>query len=427
MAVGLFAIMSVDLVDAFWIAMLGKDELAAIGFAAPVTSIFLSIGIGFSTGASLKLAQFLGRADSQKERAKCFVMEMLIVAVAFTSCCVVLGISTIDPLFGLLGASGNVLVNIHDYMSIWYIGIVMVVVPMLGNGFIRATGAAVWPAIIMVAASILNAALDPLLMFGWGFIPPMGIQGAALATVIVRTFACVAIIGVLDRQYRLIYWHLPKWSSIKNSVRIVLPTSVSSTFSFVILPFAHMIVVGFIATIGNTEVAGFNIGLRIEFLALVLSMAISASCAPIIAQNFGAKDFQRLSSIRNHVYAIALLVALPIGIIVMVFAQPLSLAFGEHPDVQHIVVLYLFFIPLSWIGRAFSMCSVNMLSALSQPLLSVMVTIFHGLLLYVPLAFVFKYFWGFEGILSAYIIANISSGTLGWFLTRGKCRSHVSD
>jgi len=111
----------------------------------------------------------------------------LLLSSGIVSLFVIAGITTIQPLFFLLGARGEILRLVKTYMLIWYCGMPFVVIPMVGNNAIRATGDTKTPSLIMVSSMSINIVLDPLFIFGIGFFPKLGLAGAALATVIART------------------------------------------------------------------------------------------------------------------------------------------------------------------------------------------------------------------------------------------------
>jgi putative MATE family efflux protein len=416
MAIGLVAIMAVDLIDAFWIAYLGDNALTAIGFVMPITSFFMAIGIGISSGASVKLAQLLG-SHNPSFHCKCFVFHILILSAMLTFFCVIIGILSINPLFTFLGAKGEILSLISQYMFIWYLGMTMLVIPMVGNGLIRATGAPTWPTVIMVTAAIGNAILDPIFIFGFGPIPPLGIQGAALATLIVRALAMFAMIAILHFQLKIIHWHIPSPSELLKSLLAILPVSSSSTFSFIVNPIANSFIISLIASIGAVEVAGFNIGIRIEMVALVLIIGISSSIGPIIAQNYGAQLIPRVISIRKNGFLLILATALLFALATSITAPFIAPLFGDNPDIQNITIIYLSFIPLSWLGLGISMCASHVLNATGRPVLSAFTTLSRAFILYVPLAYLLKEPFGFHGIIAALAIANLSAGTLSWFLS----------
>ncbi|MBT7506072.1 MAG: MATE family efflux transporter, partial [Rhodospirillales bacterium] len=161
---GIFAIVAVSITDMFFVGQLGTVPLAAMGFVAPVSMLLFSLGIGMGAGTSSVVSRAIG--GSSRDHIQRLTTDALTLTFLISSVFTLLGIVTIEPTFRLLGADDETMPYITAYMVPWYIGIVFLVVPMTGNSAIRACGDAKWPGLIMLGSAILNAILDPILIFG---------------------------------------------------------------------------------------------------------------------------------------------------------------------------------------------------------------------------------------------------------------------
>jgi len=199
MIFGILSIVLFNLADTFFVGKLGKEQLAALSFTFPVVLMIGSLAHGIGLGTAAAVSRAIGRQDYHRVRrlaTDSLILGLLIIAVG-----IITGLLTIKPLFSLLGARGTVLDYISQYMRIWYIGMIFVVVPMIGNNTLRATGDTKTPGLIMIFAAGANFLLDPLLIFGFGPIPALGVRGAALATVIGRSSKfLVAIYALVFRE-----------------------------------------------------------------------------------------------------------------------------------------------------------------------------------------------------------------------------------
>lgn len=164
MVFGMVAILLFNLVDTFFISLLGTDALAAVSFTFPVTFAVNCITMGIGVGLSASIGHLLGEGHSR--HAAELTTHGLILAISLILIACILGFFTIDPLFTLLGAEDKLLPLIDEYMSIWYLTIPLLVIPMSSNSAIRATGDTKTPAKIMMLAGLINGILDPLLIFG---------------------------------------------------------------------------------------------------------------------------------------------------------------------------------------------------------------------------------------------------------------------
>ena len=202
MIFGMIMLMMFNIVDTFFISLLGTEPLAAVSFTFPVTFTVISLAIGLGIGTSAVIAKALG--SNKIDEARFDASISILVAVVLVLALSLIGYLLIDPVFTLLGAGQQVLPLIHDYMNIWFIGSVFLITPMIGNSVLRASGDTKTPSIVMGGAGLINAILDPMLIFGFGPIPAMGIQGAAIASVIAWAVAVVIILYILIVKKRLL-------------------------------------------------------------------------------------------------------------------------------------------------------------------------------------------------------------------------------
>ena len=208
MMIGIVGMVAFNLVDTFFVGRLGTLELAAMSFTFPVVLVVSSLARGLGVGTSAVISRIIGEGDQQKVRriTTDALLLSLIIVIAF----VIAGLFTIEPLFRLLGADDSILPLIKQYMSIWYLGMPFVVIPMVGNNAIRATGDTKTPSLIMVGAILVNLVLDPLFIFGPGPFPRWELAGAAFATATARAAAMVISLLVLGRREKMITVVLPR-------------------------------------------------------------------------------------------------------------------------------------------------------------------------------------------------------------------------
>lgn len=265
---------------------MGTQPLAAISFTFPVTFTVLSLTIGLGIGTSAVIARALGKKDD------CTAKDAAFTAMLITG--VIVGILSLfgylyeDEMFLMLGASEELLPLIHQYMDVWYLGSICLIGPMIGNAVLRASGDTKTPSIIMGGAGLINAILDPILIFGFGPVPAMGIKGAAIATLISWMFGLILVLDILIRQRKLLD---PKWlpfdrfvTSSREILRIGLPAAGANMLT----PIAAAVLTAIVATYGEAAVAAFGVGSRIESIACLVVLAMSMTLPPFISQNFGA-------------------------------------------------------------------------------------------------------------------------------------------
>ncbi|MEM6251608.1 MAG: MATE family efflux transporter [Cyanobacteria bacterium P01_D01_bin.156] len=214
------AVLAFSLANTYFIAQLGTNELAAISFTFPVVSVLASIAMGLGTGAASVIAREIGKGNRQKVQR--LTTDSLLLSFLIVGMLAVLGLITIRPLFTALGAGPVLRPMLRDYMSIWCLGMAFLVVPLVRNSAIRASGNTVVPSLIMTFAALMNIVAAPLLIFGWGPLPALGIKGAALATVLSRAGTVVASLTFLHFQERLLVFTFPSLAAlVKNGHRLL--------------------------------------------------------------------------------------------------------------------------------------------------------------------------------------------------------------
>ena len=175
-----------------------------------------------------------------------------------------------------------------EYMTIWYTGMIFLVIPMVGNSAIRASGDTLVPSLIMTFAAAVNIGLDPIFILGWGFIPALGLGGAAIATVIARATTLVASLSCTSHKECccLICPIQEVWDCWKSVLHVELPAAGTN----MITPISIAVITSLMSSYGSAAVAGFGIASRVESFALVALMGVSASIAPFVGQNWGQKN-----------------------------------------------------------------------------------------------------------------------------------------
>jgi putative MATE family efflux protein len=411
MLIGIAGTIAFTLVDTYFVGQLGPHELAAMGYVLPVAMVIMGLTFGLGTGAATVVARAIGEGDHYKVQR--LATDSLTLAFVVVAVLVAIGLSTMDPVFRLLGAGKDTLPLVKDYMRIWYGGMLFLVVPMIGNNAIRATGDARTPATIMVIATVFNAILDPILIFGLGPFPRLELAGAALATMIARAITLVVALHALQFKHRLLTARIPGWREGVASWRAILHIGLPNAATNLVLPFGTGIVTRLVSGYGEDAVGAFGVASRIDMLAMAPVMALGAIIGPFVGQNWGADQYDRMKQ------GIALGLRFCAGwgafaaVLLALFAKPLASLFNDDPDVISTLVLYLHLVPVGYGLRSMVNLTKVVMNSLNHPLPGSIVTIAQMFALYVPLAFAGSNFFGLAGLLSAPAIAGLLSGVWG--------------
>ncbi len=412
MTLGMLGMVVFNLVDTFFIGKLGVQQLAAISFTFPVVMFINGLSQGIGIGTSSLISRNIIAIQRQEVKAmasRAILLGLLVVAVF-----VVAGLFTIRPLFISLGARPEIMQYIVDYMNIWYWGVLFVVIPMIGNNIVRATGDTFLPGMLMVASGIINAILDPLLIFGYGPFPEMGMQGAALATVIARSTGLIFILIVLIKREKLVTIYIGKlkdiFSTWKNLTYIAIPASIG----LLITPVSIGLITKIIAGFGKEAVAAFGVASRVEMFVLMVIGSLGSVMIIFMGQNISKQKFQRIFTALNHALKFSLSWGILIFLVLLFFGNFIASVFTDDMIVITLVKKYFYIVGASYGLQGLVMLSTASFNGINKPYPSAVFSVIRTFVLYVLLAWLGSRLLGINGIFWAGFTANVMVGILSF-------------
>jgi len=416
MMAGMVALMSYSLADTYFVAQLGTLQLAAMSFTFPVNFIVGAIAMGIGTGVSSICSRLFGKNEMGEIQrvATHAVILAAIMGVGVT----ILGLTTIRPLFTLLGADETTLPLIEQYMSIYYFGGVFLVIPMIGNSVMRSSGDAKTPAKIMTTAALLNIAIDPILIFGLFGAPRLELEGAAIATVLANVITALTSVGIVVFRDHLIRFKSEDLPRLFESWQEILHIGVPSMTSSLIAPMTTAFITWQVSSFGQEAVAGFGVASRVEGIALLCLMAMSASVAPFTGQNFGRGDYSRVRKGIRFCYKFSIVYGSIIALLMAVLSPYIAAAFTDDPKATASTLMHMRLVPWSYFLLGFSMIAVSAFNAIGKPMPAMWISLTRTILVYAPLAFFMAWWLGLIGVFLAAFIANLCSGALAFFWFR---------
>ena len=415
MALGILVMIGNGLVDAYFIGQLGYAQLAAVSYAFPVWFVAAGIVMGLGTGTSSVLSRFIGAGDTKS--VKQIATHSMILAVLAGAVVTAIGLVSIESLFGLLGANEETMPFVKSYMTIYYWGSLFLGIPFIGNSILRANGDAKTPSLLVAFSAIVNAVLDPILIFGWFGFPEMGVAGAALASVVSTVAFLLASLWVLIFRDNLLTSIGHSLSSMISSWKQVLHVGLPAIASNLIAPVSSALVTALVSTYGQEAVAAYGLAGRIEALVIVLLMALGGATAPYVGQNYGAKKFDRLVDGFKFSARFALFYSIFCILLLYFISSTILGVFTDNEDVIRLAMIQLMICPWGYgfLGIA-SICNGSF-NAFARPLPAMTISISRTLVIYVPLAYLLAYYFGFQGIHIAQVLANIFAGCVAiiWY------------
>jgi len=424
MVFGMLSIVIFNLVDAFFISRLGTRELAAIGFTFPVIMFIVSIVLGFGVATSSVVSRAIGRGDHHQVQR--LTTDSLIISLFIMAIFTILGLFSMNWMFRSLGANNETLPLIKQYMSIWYLGVAFIVIPMVGNNALRACGNMLFPSLVMIISTIINIILDPLLIFGlWGF-PRLGLQGAAIATITARAVAMVLSLLFLHFKEKMIDFTIPSFQKLTNSIKQISYIAIPSAASRLLMPLTMAIIMRLVSNLGPIAVAAFGVAIKIEMFAFLLVMALATALIPFVGQNWGAKNLSRVKEAVRKSNIFSLLWGLVVFAILLILAVPLGHLFGKNIEVAKHITLYLWIIPISYGLRGCVFLTASVFNAMNKPLIATGLNLVRMFIFYIPLAIIGIHLGGLKGLFVGLCLANLGTGVLSLILERVLIRNNYN-
>nr|WP_268245048.1 MATE family efflux transporter [Alteromonas halophila] len=414
MILGMVMMMSFGLIDTFFVSLLGTDQLAAISFTFPVTFTVISLNIGLGIGTSAVIGKLQGKGEITQ--ARLFGSGSLTLAFILVSVLAAVGYVLMTPIFTLLNASDNLMPYIHDYMGIWYFSSVFLSLPMVGNSILRACGDTRTPSIIMAAGGGLNALLDPLFIFGLGPVPAMGIQGAALATLIAWLIGASYILYLLAIKRKLILPRLLSLPELKESGREVLRIGLPAAGANMLTPIAGGIMTAVVANYGAEAVAAWGVGNRLESIASIVILAMSMTLPPFISQNFGADKPKRVEDAYALTMKFILIWQLLVYLIMLLLSSFIADVFAKEQQVASLIQLFLMIVPLGYGLQGVVILTNSSLNAMHNPMLALLLSIIRLFVFFVPVSVIGSVLFDLKGLFWGNVVANIATAGVSYFI-----------
>ena len=379
------------IVDIILVAGLGAHAVATVGLTEAVITLLYAVVIGLSMGATALVARRIGEKD--REAAARTAGQVLWLGL-FVSCAVgIVGLLFPRQILALMGAEDAVVNMGAGYTRLMLGASFSIVFLFLINAVFRGAGDATIPMRALVLANGINIVLDPLLIYGIGPFPDMGVTGAAVATNIGRS------IGVL---YGL--WHLfgPKGgldteSRIRLHLRhLALHLSVAWTLTrvsfvgiiqFLVATASWFILMTIVARFGSDPVAGYTIAVRVVMFTLLPAWGLSNAAATLVGQNLGAGLPQRAETAAWQVARYSAAYTGLVGLLVVVSAGPVALFFSDDPAITEYTVAALRIFAYGYLFWGFGMAMIQAFNGAGDTMTPTWINLLCFWIIQVPLAY----------------------------------------
>ncbi|MEE8353827.1 MAG: MATE family efflux transporter [Dehalococcoidales bacterium] len=384
------------LADTFWLGQLSYQALAAVTVTFPFFILVIAFGIGTGVGANALASRCFGEGNiesTNRVAGQIFPLSAFLGALL-----VIVSLTAAGPVADLLGAPSDIRGQVADYIRFFGLGTPFMLFRLMSRNVFQASGDAVKPMVFTIVGALINVALDPFLIFGWGPFPAMGVGGAGLATSIGGGIgAALSFLYLVSGRsaYRLRLHHLkPDFAMIGQIYRVGLPSIIMELTETIVFTLFIRVVAGF----GTTALAALGVAIRISDMAFMPIIGVSHGLLPIVGFCYGARLRKRLwAAVRLATLSLIALLAAA-TVILEVFAPQLIRIFNDDPELLAIAVpgMRIFMTGLVLIGP--TIIFITTFQGLSKGWTASVLSLGRQIVFFVPALLILPRFFDLNGV-----------------------------
>ncbi len=410
MLVGLLSILSCQLVDSAFIGQLGVKPLAAVGFSLPVYQLF----IGVQVGLGIATTAIISTENGARNHRYAEEFGVLVIATGFV---LVLMVGMLlwcfqQSIIAVLGGDPTIYPLIRAYWLPWLISCWLGAMLHIGYSIFRAHGQTVAPGMVMVLTSIINVILDPLFIFTFEW----GLAGAAWATCAAFAAGCGILYYRLGRKGLI---RLPETiAMVSAGLKRLLAFLAPATLSQFIPPLSAMVAITVVASHGDFAIAAWGLGVRLEFVSLIIVLALTMAMPPIIGSLRGSGNADQILRLVRMTAGFVLLWQLVIAGLLLLGADAIAGLLTGDTRTAAIVSEFLWLVPVSYGALGICMIVVSVCSAVGVPRLALVISVLRLFGCYLPLLWVGSELAGLTGLFMGAMVGNVLAGVMSWSFYR---------
>ncbi|WP_073973300.1 MATE family efflux transporter [Erythrobacter donghaensis] len=414
--IGVAAIMSVGIIDAYFVGQLGPAPLAAISFIFPVSVAATSLGVGVMVGINSVVARALGEGDLAKAARRANF------GIVFACACgLVMGAAlwlASDAIFALMNAPAHLMPLIHAYMTPYAASFPLSLAIMGFNGVLRGQGEAKRTSTVSIVYAAANWVLNPILITGAFGFEGYGIAGSAYATGIGWAMGVACAVWLLRGTPLPLDLGLLRNCDLIDPARAIIRVGLPAAFSNAINPLGLAVLTGLVALEGEAAVAGFGAAGRLQSLVLVPLLGLSGAIGAIVGQNWGAGRQSRAAEAVAYAFGFCIVWGLLVAGTMMAAGASLGRVFTEEPAVVREFDLYLKIAAWGYAGFGLLIVGNGIMNAVDRASFALAQSVTRVFLVMLPVALVLQPGMGSAAIYTAELAANLFGAVSALVLVR---------
>lgn len=404
-----------QLIDTFWVGRMGTDAVASVSLSFPILFFLMSGAMGFAMAGSILVAQYNGKGNTRKLTMTVGQTFSLVLVVALILCS--LGFWWSPQLISVLSDDPIVIKEAVAYLRISFLAMPAMFIYVIFQSFLQGVGEVKIPMLIILGTVIINFFIDPLFMFGWWIVPPLGVKGVALATWVTESLAAIIGITILIKGIHGIKLKLNCLKLKKKWIRKIIVLGFPSSMEMSARSLGMVLVTFIVSTIGTLAVASYGIGTRILSFVIIPSVGFSIATSVLIGNNLGSGNKERAEKIAKTGLKIGFWVLSIMGILIFIFAPRITyfLAPGDESLIKE-ASNFIRTMALSFGFLGIQIVTIGILKSAGKTTLSMSLAMFHVFCLVTLSLFFSKVLnWQEWGIWWAYPIGNFLAMILAFY------------
>lgn len=411
--------------DIYFVGKLGASAVAAVGLTETYMFLLYSIAMGLAMGVTAIVARRIG--EKNPKDAEATAKQAILLTVLLSLPFAFAGIFFARDLLALMGADAWSLEHGYKYTQWMLGGNVVIMLLFVINAIYRGAGDASIAMVVLWVANIINIVLDPILIFGWGPIPAMGIEGAAIATNIGRGTGVVIQLWVLAKGGKHIRAKITQMSFEAGIMLNIIKTSLGGVGQMIISMTSWIFLMRILADIGSEAVAGATIAIRIMMFTIMPAWGMSNAAATLVGQNLGAEQPDRAESSVWKIGVYNMIFLVLVSVMFFLFNESLMRIFTQDEAVIAVGGTWLRILSYSFFVYGWWMVAVQAFNGAGDTKTPTKINVVFFWLIQIPLSYflAIKLDWGYTGVFWGVFFSETSVGLFTlWLFSKGNWKKH---
>ena len=328
-----------NLVDTWFAGRISAEAIGAIAKSFPIYFVIIAVGVGIGAATNASIGNLIG--EKKINKASLLVAQSIVFAIVVSIIVTLFGLNASNFLLTVMGSDATSIVLTREYLDIIFYGTFIVMIQISLNGTLNAQGDTKSYRNVLIFSFFLNIFLNPLFIWGYGFIPAFGIGGLAIATVISQLIGTIYLAYKVNscklRKYLYIQCFIPKYILMRD----LLSQAVPIMFSMLFIGVGIFNILYFIGQFGELATAGYGAALRVEQVFLLPVIGLNTAVLSIGGQNFGAKEFYRIKELYSKALLFGCSFMAAAGIILFFGAEFFVSQFTNNSEAIYHGAIYL--------------------------------------------------------------------------------------